>query len=284
MYSLIKTFFFVFGNLPYWLLYSISYLLHLLMFYVIKYRKEVVLDNISKSFPDKTTTEHKQIAKGFYLHLTDLMVETIKLGFTSEKTIMKRYQVVNPEMYSDSKFQGISLVYMAHYGNFEYSCTIPKWVKNKHIAAVYQQQKNKSFDRYFLWSRSRFGAEPILNKKIFEYVSHHLNTPSFIGLLSDLTPHFGRIEHHTTFLGRKTPVHIGVETIATRHNLPTYYMRIKKIKRGFYTSELIPIEPKKTNSKYPLTDRYFELVEEDIQANPSYWLWSHRRWKYASEE
>lgn len=283
MYTLIKVTFFVIGLMPYWFLYGVSYVLHLFFFHVIKYRRKVVMDNISKCFPKKTTKEHLHIAKKFYLHLTDLMVETFKLGSVSNKTIKKRYRLTNPEMYTNDTFEGPSLVYMAHYGNYEYSCTVPLWTPKK-ISAVYQEVQNKSFNKYFINSRDQFGAHLVLNKRIYDYVKNHQNEATFIGMISDLTPHFGRIEYHNTFMGRKTPVHIGVENLAKKHNLPTYYMRVKKVKRGHYTSELIKIEadPNST-SPYPLTDKYFELLEQDVREQPACWFWSHRRWKYVQD-
>ena len=31
---------------------------------------------------------------------------------------------------------------------------------------------------------------------------------------------------------------------------------------------------------YQLTERYMRLLEQEIQANPHLWLWTHRRWKH----
>lgn len=35
---------------------------------------------------------------------------------------------------------------------------------------------------------------------------------------------------------------------------------------------------------YELTDMYARMLEEMIQREPAYWLWSHNRWKRTKEE
>ena len=35
---------------------------------------------------------------------------------------------------------------------------------------------------------------------------------------------------------------------------------------------------------YQLTNQFTVLLEQMIQDNPAYWLWSHNRWKRTKEE
>ena len=83
--------------LPYPLLYLISDIIFLLIYRVIGYRKEVVFTNIKNSFPNKSKQELKKIMSDFYVHLCDIIMESIK-GFTiSEKQLRKRLIIKNPE-------------------------------------------------------------------------------------------------------------------------------------------------------------------------------------------
>ena len=61
-------------------------------------------------------------------------------------------------------------------------------------------------------------------------------------------------------------------------------MPVKKLKRGRYAAsfELISDEPKQTKEN-EITAIYSQKLEQEIQENPAYWLWSHDRWKISYE-
>ena len=77
--------------LPFPVLYAISGFLNVMLYYVIGYRKDVVITNISKSFPEKSEKEVKRIARAYYRHLTDLIVESVKIFTISEKQATTRF-------------------------------------------------------------------------------------------------------------------------------------------------------------------------------------------------
>ena len=61
--------------LPFCILYFLSDGLYLLMYYCIKYRRDVVRDNLLKSFPEKSLDELIRIEKKFYHFFCDYFVE-----------------------------------------------------------------------------------------------------------------------------------------------------------------------------------------------------------------
>ena len=60
----------------YWLSDGLAFLLNR----VIGYRKKVVIANLKLAFPEKSDDEINQIKNEFYTHLTDRVVEYIKLS------------------------------------------------------------------------------------------------------------------------------------------------------------------------------------------------------------
>ncbi|MDB9701945.1 lipid A biosynthesis acyltransferase, partial [Flavobacteriales bacterium] len=84
--------------LPYFVLYGISNVMFLLFYYVVGYRKKVIVKNIYSAFPDKSEKEKKKLVRKFYLHFTDLIVESIKNFTVSEKQIKKRVLFENIEL------------------------------------------------------------------------------------------------------------------------------------------------------------------------------------------
>ncbi|MCF0207644.1 MAG: lysophospholipid acyltransferase family protein, partial [Bacteroidales bacterium] len=86
------------------------------------------------------------------------------------------------------------------------------------------------------------------------------------------------------FLNHDTACIHGPEAYAKKMNLPALYMRISKPKRGHYTLTFEKlIDNPQQYEPGEITRIYFKHLEDDINACPEYWLWSHRRWKHKRE-
>ncbi len=76
--------------LPLRFLYFISDLLFYPLYYCIRYRRKIIRNNLSNSFPEKDLKEIVQIEKQFYSFFCDYIVETLKLFSISKKQLMRR--------------------------------------------------------------------------------------------------------------------------------------------------------------------------------------------------
>ena len=90
MYYVVYGFLWLVSLLPFRVLYFLSDCMYGLMFYVFKYRKEVVLSNLAIAFPEKSEQERRDIAKKFYHNFLDAFVESIKFISISKLQIQKR--------------------------------------------------------------------------------------------------------------------------------------------------------------------------------------------------
>src|SRR2546423_685163 len=105
--------------LPFPLLYGISDITFIVLYYVFPYRKKIVLQNLRKSFPEKSEKELKLISRKFYLHFCDLIYESLKIFTAGERAILKRVELVNAELLESYYKQGRSLVLATgHYANW----------------------------------------------------------------------------------------------------------------------------------------------------------------------
>ena len=267
--------------LPYPILYGISNFLYVVFFYVVGYRKNVVLNNLQNSFPNKTTTEINTIAKGFYKHFADLIVESVKLFSISQKNISKRFTVNNPEVlnaYADSK-QSIILV-GGHYNNWEMLAVgIDHQIKHQSVG-LYTKLSNPFFEKMMLESRSKFGLRMVRTKQTSRYFEEDSanNTVTIFG--ADQSPTYNKNVYWTTFLNQETAVAFGTERYAKKFNYPVLFGSIHKVKRGYYSFDvqLITENPLETEDGY-ITEQHTRMLENQINQEPSYWLWTHKRWK-----
>ena len=118
--------FYLLSVLPMSLLFILSDMTFILIYYLIGYRKKVVLENISGAFPTKSEKEVKAIAKDFYRHFCDIIFESIKRLTISKRAIRKRLKIKNPELVENylNERRNI-LLYTAHQGNWEWLIFLP---------------------------------------------------------------------------------------------------------------------------------------------------------------
>jgi KDO2-lipid IV(A) lauroyltransferase len=100
-------------------------------------------------------------------------------------------------------------------------------------------------------------------------------------MVSDQTPNGRNIHLWTPFLNQDTPTLTGTEQLARKFDYPVFYADIRRVKRGYYRCDFLPItlEPTK-EPEFAISEKYMKLLENTIREQPAYWLWSHRRWKY----
>jgi KDO2-lipid IV(A) lauroyltransferase len=86
-------------------------------------------------------------------------------------------------------------------------------------------------------------------------------------------------------MGVNVPVHVGGEILAKRLDMATLFLKVKKVKRGYYEATFIDIiKDVKNIEDYKITDASLKRVEEQIREAPEYYLWTHKRWKHAGKK
>ena len=73
--------------LPFAVLHRIADGLAWLNWHVIKYRKNVVLDNLRRAFPHWPEEKVEKTARAFFVHLFDVFLETVKVISISSEEI-----------------------------------------------------------------------------------------------------------------------------------------------------------------------------------------------------
>lgn len=276
--------------LPFKALYLISDFLFIIIYYVVRYRRKVVWKNLKNSFPNKTENELKKIERKFYLHFCDcFFAETMKLMHISDKEIKQHIQFTNIEImdyyYKNNKS---IILYLGHYGNWEW---LPfawnVWNKGKEhyrLYPAYYPVENKYFDQFYYNLRIKSGCKPIAQKRIFRAIVNmkRKGEKVLFAFIADQSPIWNSVEHWMTFLNQDTATINGVEKIARQTGYAVLYLSVKKIKRGYYTGEFVPMcENANELPEHKLTEQYMSLMEQTINEDPAFWLWTHKRWKFS---
>ena len=269
------------GLVPFPLLYLFSDFARFILQYVTGYRKKVIFSNLKSCFPQLTEKELKVITGSVYKNLSDVLAEGIK-GFSMfPRTVKKRHFINNPELIEPWLAQGRSVIALpAHFNNFEWGSMSPGLFTQHPIIAFYKPLSNKYINRFMQWSRSKFGttlASIYETSLVFERNSQ---IPSVYIMAADQSPSNASKSYWVTFLGRETAFLHGPEKYARMHNYPVVYVDVKRVKRGYYTLDVVELaENPASLPEGEVTLRYAKKLEEAIRKNPGSWLWSHKRWK-----
>jgi len=270
--------------LPLRVLYLLSDLIFLFLYYFPSYRREIVAKNLRNAFPEKSEEELKIIARRYYRHMSDLIIETLKIMHMSKKKIAKRFRVTNMALLDRLYDEDRDIICASsHYNNWEWMSSMPLAMPFK-VLAIYKPLTNKYFDRFIYNIRARYDAEPAPMQNILRSLvrCRKENIRTISAFISDQTPPGkDKSVYWTTFLNQDTSFFTGTEKVAEKLNMVVVFVHIRKIKRGYYEADPILISDNpKDEEPGAITKKYVQLLEEMIKEKPEYWLWSHRRWKH----
>ncbi|RKR13173.1 KDO2-lipid IV(A) lauroyltransferase [Maribacter vaceletii] len=282
VYVLVYPLLWIISRLPYKLFYFFSDVVYIIVYRIFGYRKKVVRDNLTLVFPKKCDIELRRIEKDFYKHMCDMFLEMVKTMNLSKEEVKKRYHVTNMQVLKDILNDKSILVVCAHYANWEWNVSMNNYIDDKGYA-VYQKISNKHFDSWITKTRARWNTTLITQRETVKTVMANAknNVKAVYGMVSDQSPMVGRAQYWTEFMDIKVPIFNGAETMARKLDLAVVFLKVSKVKRGYYTAEFIPITTNATNTeKNEITDQFLRLTEQQIKEKPEHYLWTHRRWKH----
>nr|WP_315183255.1 lysophospholipid acyltransferase family protein [uncultured Flavobacterium sp.] len=276
-------FLWIISILPFRLFYWFSDFVYLILYYIIGYRKKTVRENLALAFPNLSAKERLVIEKKSYHHLCDMFLEMIKTMTISLEEMNKRFIITNLEVVKEYEKKGKSTILLAsHYASWEWLLSLNEKTLFRGIG-VYKKIANKYFDKLIRDIRSKYKAELVETKRAIPLIAENQEKGilSMYGLASDQSPKLNRAFHWDKFMGVEVPVHTGAEMLAKRYDLNVLFVKVKKVKRGFYEATFVPItDNPKSIPDFEITNVFLREVEKQILETPEYYFWTHKRWKH----
>jgi KDO2-lipid IV(A) lauroyltransferase len=245
-----------------------------------------VRNNLKLVFPEKESSEIRRIEKAFFKHLCDTFLETVKTMNLSKEDVRKRYKVLNIEVLRELEKERSILIVCSHFANWEWNVSINNYVDSKGYA-VYQKIGNVYFDNFIKKVRARWNTTLITQQQTVTTVVRNKRDgiKGIFGMVSDQSPQAHRAQYWTEFMGIRVPIFNGAETMARKLGLAVVFLKVSKVKRGYYQAEFIPITNNgKNTSENEITDTFLRLTEQQIREKPEHYLWTHKRWKHRGKE
>ncbi len=263
---------------------------------VVRYRSDVVMINLSRSFPEKKYRELMKIKDDFYRHFAEIFVEAIWFGASDYKRLHESgiVTITNPEVLNEY-IAGAdnTTVLFSHCGNWEVLGGFLGYrtangtameMEEEQIKVVYKELHSAFSNEFFLHNRvtplEKVGtACEIESSNILRFAIKHRKEKNVYIYIADQYPY--RAAHDIgQFLNQSTKCMLGAAGVACKLEHSVIYLKMKRVDRGRYDMTLIPICMNASeHSPEEITRKYFDLLEEEIRETPANWLWSHKRWK-----
>ena len=274
------------SKVPFAALYFVSHIFYLLNRFVIRYRYDVVRSNLGNAFPERSEIEIDALTEQTFRNLADIFVESIKGIGISRDELERRMTITASTRVRELAEKGTPLIFLtAHYCNWEwlllYSCM--------HLAhplmVAYQPFHDQQFDEFMLKARTRFGGTAVPSTELIRQILLNRKSLKTLALLADQSPSRNERKYWMTFLNQETAFIDGTDSLAWLTKMPVVFVNTRRRKRGHYDVSLEMIaEPPYEKNSHTIVERYARALEAMIQADPSSWLWSHRRWKFSRSD
>jgi KDO2-lipid IV(A) lauroyltransferase len=276
-------FFKLLSLLPWRVLYGLSDLMSFVAFRVLRYRVEVVKNNLRRAFPELSEADIHRLSKRFYRNLSDILVETLKLLQMKETDILNRVHIQNIEALREGlRMQRPVVILTTHQGNWEWlQHAVQLHLPGTAVYFVYQQLSNPFFDRLMLRLRSRFGAQGIEMKQVFRKALMLRREPVILALLADQSPRRDSSFEWVSFFNEPVAFFNGGAKLATKLQSLVVLGISYREKRGYYRLEFSTLSqpPYDAEAASSITQAYAKALEDSLQRQVDNWLWSHKRWK-----
>ncbi|MGA0039431.1 MAG: lysophospholipid acyltransferase family protein [Pirellulales bacterium] len=252
----------------------------------LRIRRKVVRSNLANAFPDWTTEQIREAARGMWEHLLLMVVEIAHANRVLRMTTWRQHlrivgmdQVVRT-MWSDRP----KVVLSGHYGNFELAAYL-FGVFGFRTFSVARELDNPLLDQFVTAFRESRGQRILPKRGSAPDVSLVLEENGALGLLGDQAA--GPKSSWVNFFGRPVSVHKAIAVFALTSQAPV--MVFTATRRGGLFSFDVRLEglvdPNEegphTADNQALSQWYTSLLETAIRRVPAQYWWVHNRWRGA---
>lgn len=262
---------------------------------VVKYRRDVVMVNLSRSFPQMKYWDLDTVCDDFYRHFGRVVAETLWFGSCDAEKLRKSgiVRMENPEILNKAVADGKSVFVMtSHMGNWElmggYLCYSPDiCLKQENVCVVYKEQASGAFQKFMAENR----MAPVEDKKSFDGMveTYSILRHAIRNRHKSIVYNFIMDQHPYTdaskvkvddFMHQETFSMDGAPALAAKFHMPAVYLGMTEDENHNYIWRYeIIAEDASQMSELEILNNYYKLLQRDLEAQPWNYLWTHKRWK-----
>ncbi len=268
---------------PSYIKYS-SNILAFLFFYIIRLRRNVVISNLSKAFPNYTKKEINGIAYQNYASIALTFLELFLIPKLSKEEILNLFNIHDLQLIKDRISGGKGVILLtAHFGNWELAAIATGLLLNTNINVLVKEQSNPFVTKWLKSVREKFGNKEIPLGISVKEIYKSLKNGKIVGVVGDQRGPKEGVK--VNFFGNKTSTFIGTASIALKLKSPVIVLFSVRRPDGKYDSIVKEINLNELNGNTEqmissFNQKYMKLLEDIVIEHPEQWFWMHNIWKY----
>ncbi len=260
-----------------------------LLFYGIRFRRQVVLDNLKRVFGDALSDqEQRHLAILFYGHLMRTFFENIAHSWMNEDQIRARVRLEGVEHLLGAVDQGKGILLLTgHFGNWEIApmggiAHFPQFKGRLHI--LRRQIVNKVIEKILFRRFYAIGLDIIPKRSSLGRVMDSLSKNDTVAFIMDQYARPGREGILVPFFGQEAGTFKSLAMVARSSESPVLPTVSWREPTGQHVMRFLKplrwIEHEDADQEvYLNTQQYNHILEGFVLDHPEQWLWLHKRWK-----
>lgn len=247
-------------------------------------RRRVVLDNLSKAFPELTPKEQRKLTRRMWRHLILMIFEIAHAHRKIRNVTWRKYvHLVNErEMVARLLEDRPTVIVSGHFGNFEVAGLLLGLMGFASFT-IARPLDNPFLHRFFLKLRGRFGQFILPKEGVAPFVEHVLKNNGVLTVLGD--QHGGPKGCWVDFFGQPASCHKALAVFSLTGDAPMMVSFNRRRSRAlqFELGLQASADPRSLTeaqqSVKGLTQWYNQQLESIIRRDPDQYWWLHRRFR-----
>ena len=264
--------------LPLRLVYLLAEFIGYLGFYVFRFRRDVVLENLAIAFGmELHEGQRTALAARSYKQITMTFLE-LMIAPRLRKQIQQMWTLEQQELLLNLLSQGNGLVCVSgHLGNWEFQGAAIANLLAEHFTVAAVQQSNPYINRFVTRRRNAMSMQVAGSKEAMKLLVRALRNHKAIGLVADQNAGLSAV--FVDFFGKTAATMPGPAQLALKYRAPlVVFVALRTGPAKFKVlAEQVPVQEDDTVES--LTQRHVKVLESYIRKHPEQYFWLHRRWK-----
>ncbi len=250
--------------------------------HIVRHRRTGALAALRSSLPELSGAEAVAALDGMYRNLATNILEVLRADGGAAEHEESLFSVEGEEHVRAALARGRgALILMAHFGSWELLAAHAAH-RGYHLHIVAKQFKNRAVDSLWNRLRQRYGVSVIQAHEAARPVLRALRANALVGFMLDQQRPYGQ-GVFVQFFGRPACTSPGLAILSSQAQAPVIPVFMHRRADGGHHIRVLPLlapPPDRTPATVlRCTQRYTTILEREIRAHPSQWIWLHRRWK-----
>lgn len=257
--------------------------LGILWYDVFRIRRDVVIGNLDRAFPEMPRAEKIRLGRRSLMNLGRNFIEYSYLPFLKEENLPKLFSLRGRHLLDEAVTEGKgALLLTLHLGNGDLACA-GLALTGYRVYMVSKDFKLKWLNDLWFGMRRRTGMDFIPARNSSFSLLRALKENAFVVIpLDQFTgPPIGV---KTKFFGHETGTAAGLAVMAERAKAPVIACCTWREPDGRHVlsfTERIDVRfgEDRDRSLTEYTQRFNDILEGFVRKHPDQWMWIHKRWK-----